>query len=553
MTPEPSSQTLEDSSSTAGATMRSGLLRVFLWVTIVAVLISLITAFEVGVRRGLRDSVGQETYGRVLFGAGAAITAMRHGGFGYSLSSVIETILTQGGLTADDTILARLGTKFPYNLRDTDLLNAALDKAVHFKWPFDPMHDLRGSGGDDIGLVDYARLGFMLFGYKIQSLYFIYFVILGLSVVIYIYTYRFRPSLLTLLAIACAAEAFVFSSSLFDPVHVASAMEPAAISVADPRFLSGLAIVPGLHLAALLLGNSHPSPSTILPAILQSIILIFAVWIRASAIWVILAIMALAIVLAISGTLHGRLKIFRMWPAAVLLIVWALHAFYVSIALHPVYREKGEISHHVFWHAVFYQLQFHPQWDKKYGQLFDNAHYDDLPLTAAKKYLSMHPPPHPEAIYLTEDRNYLKMSAAETYIRKAFVEFLRQDPKFVIESMFVYNPLGMYRVLRSYLSSLDGIPVFECIAFLIFVFLAGWLLSHDAIELQLLARITIFLTCAFIVSLLPILITVASVRAMGDQFTILLIGLASWAVLGLSTGIRASRKAANQRVSKASA
>ena len=92
---------------------------------------------------------------------------MRHGGFGYSLSSVIETILTHGGLTADDTILARLGTKFPYNLRDTDLLNAALDKAVHFKWPFDPMHDLRGSGGDDIGLVDYARLGFMLFGYKI--------------------------------------------------------------------------------------------------------------------------------------------------------------------------------------------------------------------------------------------------------------------------------------------------------------------------------------------------------------------------------------------------
>ena len=121
----------------------------------------------------------------------------------------------------------------------------------------------------------------------------------------------------------------------------------------------------------------------------------------------------------------------------------------------------------------------------------------------------------------------------------------------VLKSMFIYNPIGMCRVPTSYLWSLDRMPVIECIALLLFLSLAGGLLSVDVIELQLLARITIFLTCAFIVSLLPIIITVASVRAMADQLNVLLIALASSALLAFSTGIRVLRQATHQE-SKAS-
>src|SRR5712692_3774908 len=219
---------------------------------IVAVCLSFAAAFQIGVDRGFRDSLGKESYGRILFAVGAAITRA-HGGYGYSFSSVIETILSFGGLTGDATILKDLGMKFPDNLSNTTLVNAAIDKALTFKWPFDPDKDVRGSAGDDLGIVDYVRLGFLLFGYKVQSLYYVYFVILGAAVAAFLYAFRDRPSMLALLAIACAAQVFLFTSSLFDSINAISAAEPSSIAIADPRFLSSLAIIPGLHLGSLML------------------------------------------------------------------------------------------------------------------------------------------------------------------------------------------------------------------------------------------------------------------------------------------------------------
>src|SRR5262245_11026079 len=127
--------------------------RLLFLLTSVVVVISLFEAYQVGGSRGFRDWLGQESYGRVLFAVGAAITQMQHGGYGFSVSSVIETILTHGGITADNEILEKLGTKFTNNLQNTALINAAIDKAVQFSWPFNPDADVRGSGGDDIGFV----------------------------------------------------------------------------------------------------------------------------------------------------------------------------------------------------------------------------------------------------------------------------------------------------------------------------------------------------------------------------------------------------------------
>src|SRR5437016_5594692 len=121
-----------------GAWNRAKPARLFFWLAVLIVCVSLIAAFRLGVERGFCDTIGNESWGRILFGVGTAITQMDHGGYGYGLSTVIETILTAGGLTDDPKILAPLGVEFPGNLRDPALINAAIDKATRFEWPFNP-------------------------------------------------------------------------------------------------------------------------------------------------------------------------------------------------------------------------------------------------------------------------------------------------------------------------------------------------------------------------------------------------------------------------------
>src|SRR5262249_6674608 len=194
----------------------------------------LIAYFRVCLDRGLADTVGTGVWGRMLFAVGAAITEMEHGGYGYTISEVVETVLTRAGLTGDQQILDDLGVKFPDNLRDSKLIDAAIDKAVRFKWPFNPNEKIRGSGGDNIGLVDFAKLSFRLFGYKLFSFYLTYFAVWSISVAAFVYAFRWRPALLTVLVIACFAQALLFTSAVFDSDNLGS--------LADPRFLSVLAI-----------------------------------------------------------------------------------------------------------------------------------------------------------------------------------------------------------------------------------------------------------------------------------------------------------------------
>jgi hypothetical protein len=505
---------------------------IFLLLAVIVASGTLFAAFRIGVDRGFPGAIGTQTWGRVLFAVGAAVTQMDHGGYGYTLSTVIETILTYGGLTDDPKILADVASKYPDNLHDSALINAAIVKAARFKWPFNPDESIRGSGGDDIGLVDYARASFYLFGHRLQSLYFSYFLFFGISVAAFIVTFRDRPEVLALLVIACIAHLFFFASGIFDLEQTAS--------IADPRCLSVLATIPGLHIACLMLWRARLSAANLALAGIQSIILVFAFWIRASAIWVVVGLALVAFAIVLKWLFDRRLELARLWSFGVLLSVLAVHTLYVSIALHPIYRVKGEISHHVFWHGVFFQLQLHPQWKEKYGPQFDNATFDLLPDVAAKKYLEKYPSSDPD-IYLLEDRSYLTVAARETYARKAFFDFLSKDPKFVFEIVFLHKPKRIVTLLSQYLDSLfHGSSIGYAAAFLVLLVVAGILAAGGRAEYRRVAGGVLLLTCSFFVSLLPIVLTIPAM--MVEQYYILLIALGGWVVLVLSAGLRATMR-----------
>jgi hypothetical protein len=520
---------------------RTPRVHIVLYLTLVIVCLSLFSTIRIGIDRGLPDSIGEESWGRVLFAVGAAITQMEHGGYGYTIAGVIESVLTSAGLTGDPKLLADLGVKFPDNLHSPELINSAIDKAVHFKWLFNPNEAIRGSGGDDLGLVDYARLSFRLFGYRIQSLFVLYFLILGISVLAFLWAFRMQPGFMLLAATASTAQVLLFASILFDRSNLGT--------IADPRFLSVLAIIPGMHLACLIISKSRPTPINIGLAVLQSVILIFAFWIRSTAIWVLAALSLLAIAVALWKILQRRFNWRALWCWGILLGVWALQASLGSIALHPVYRHKGEISHHVVWRSLFYQLQFHPRWEAKYASQYDHAVYDELPEVAAKKYLLRHPPKDPQRVYLTEDHQYLQVAASETYSRKAFFEFFSNDPAFVLETYLIHSPAKIFELLAALTRSLPqgmenvwrldssiwmkAAPLLLCLALIV---LAA-LLALDDVDSQRAALGALLVTAGFFLSLLPIL-PAPNFHTVADQYYLLLIVLVIWTTVGLCFGIR---------------
>jgi hypothetical protein len=509
--------------------------RIVLYLALAIVCLSFFGAIRMSIDRGLPDSIGEESWGRVLFAVGAAITQMEHGGYGYTIASAMEAVLTSAGLTGDPKILADLGVKFPDNLHRPELINAAIDKAVRFKWSFNPNELIRGSGGDDLGFVDYTRLGFRLFGYRIQSLYVLYFVILTISALSFLWSFRAQPGFLLLAATACAAQVLLFASGLFDRSNLGT--------IADPRFLSVLAIIPGMHLACLIISKSRPTLINIGLAVLQSVILIFAFWIRSTAIWVLAALSLLAIAVALREILQRRFNWRALWCWGIFLGVWALQAFWGSIALHPVYRDKGDISHHVLWHSLFYQLQFHPRWEEQYASQYDHAVYDELPWVAAKKYLLRNPPPDPQRVYLTG------VAASETYTRKAFIEFFSKDPAFVLETYLIYSPAKIFRVLGALTRSLpQGVEnvrrldssvwvsadaLLLCLALIA----SAALLALDDVDSQRAALGALLVTAGFFLSLLPLL-PAPNFHSVADQYYLLLIVLVIWTTVGLCFGIR---------------
>jgi len=116
--------------------------------------------------------VADAAWGRAQFAIGAAITTLYHGGYGYTNAHDVRAALAKGGLTGAPIELRQARVKFPDNLRNPSLIDNAINKAVEIKWDFNPDENVTGSAGEDLGLVDYVRLSFILFGNKISSFFF---------------------------------------------------------------------------------------------------------------------------------------------------------------------------------------------------------------------------------------------------------------------------------------------------------------------------------------------------------------------------------------------
>lgn len=481
-------------------------------VLVVAVFVFLFDTFRVGIVRDVHDVLGLHGWGRANFAIGAAITELAHGVSGHAISNVVEATLIENGLTNHAPTLARLGVKFPDNLRNAQLIDNAIRKAVAAKGA---AGTLRGAGGDDLGFADFAKIGFFLFGYQLIALYLLFFLIQGVSVAVFAAVFRDRPLALCVLLVLVLAQWAVFRSVLLDERYMGA--------TSDPRFLSILAMIPGLHLAFVLTEGLRPTSWNIAAIALQACIVAFIVLIRASAVWVPFGLALLGIALLVSTGRRAPLlrRCGRLWSLGILLACLVLQQAWLLATLHPVYKEKKELTHHVVWHSFFFALALNPDWNTKYAAQFDHASFDEVPPTAAKKYLLRHPPADPDQVYLTPDRQYLKTQALETYTRKAFVEFLFADPTFVADTFLYYNPSRFLRSLAELARPTLATGAILAGMALAIAMIGATLAMHPALFRSFLAA-TALLVAALALSSAPIVLTAPSTHVMTDPFTLLI-------------------------------
>jgi hypothetical protein len=500
-------------------------LQAFRGLVLTAIVAALVGSFRLGLERGFDHTIGVEAYGRMLFAIGAAVSDEVHGKHGYVIDNVVDSALTNGGLTADPNILASLGTSFPENLQNPVLLDSTLHQAM--KSP-NTVSAVRSASADDPGMVDFVRLGFDLFGYRLLSLYLTYVLLFVIPFWAFWQAFRNEPSSIAILAIAAVAHLAILASDFFDLTGTTLG------SVTNPRFLSILGVIPALHIALAMLHRHPPSPQNVALVGVQACLLVFALWIRASAVWMPFGLILLGCGIALrSLRLRQPAELRFLWGFGILIGVWMVHSLYVAQALNPVYSDKGAPGYHTVWHSIYYSLQFHPDWGAKYGPTHDNVRGDELPWVAAKNYIARHPPADPASLY-QDTHGTLKFTAMETYVRKAFFELLANDPLFVLETFFIYKPRFLFSALTQHAGSLQRVPRS---AIWIMVGLAITLMVFFALhvpERRELMRTTMVLSAAFAVSLIPILLTVPYATVIGDQFFVLLISAGAWAVVLVS-------------------
>jgi hypothetical protein len=207
---------------------------------------------------------------------------------------------------------------------------------------------------NELGLADYMYFSFRLFGDKISSFYYFFFLLVGVTCLFYALQFRGSPFLLFLLVI--------FLGELYFLENYAHSYGVALNTVTNSRLFSGLSLVPALHILLLLWQRQPPRPFTVAAVIVQSLIFAFLLSCRTEVAWQVAMILAVACGIGLSLLLrrrdqkHGRLidQLVPLWPAAIFFVVVAVYSTVVSMSADQRYAMEPKA--HIIWHEFMIGL-----------------------------------------------------------------------------------------------------------------------------------------------------------------------------------------------------
>jgi hypothetical protein len=490
--------------------------------------------FRTGIHYGMDRKVSWEGHGRVLNAVGAIMTEQRYGEGGYAISDQVHWHLSQRGFTADPDIAKKLGVTVPENLQAT-----FLDDVLQRMWrdlptvPEIGRQSIRGLGADDVGYVDFAKLSFWTFGLHVRSFYYMFFVIMGTSLLLSLVE-RARDRVGQIIVLSTAA--IVYASCYYTDILLLA--EPSgSANMINPRFMPVIGLIPTVHILLMMADGVRPQWHKVAIVLVQAGIIFFAVHIRITALWLIASLSLAMIVLAVPLIREGwrRKETFRMlacrfaaaqWPALMSVLVVYGGLKIVSLLLHPIYHEGGWLQHHAFWHSIYYSLQYHPKFIEKYGAAHNDTTADEMPIAGALAYVKEHPEEDKPEIYLVGKT--LKYSEMERLIKLTLFQFLHRDPQFVLEAFCIKGASVVRIIGNETRQAWNSAPIWQRLALLCGLLIVGVLASRSSASFQRLWLLAIAFSLGAVASLAIPILTVVYTQVISEQIMAIQITLLMW-------------------------
>ena len=367
-------------------------------------------------QRGIHQTLPRPFYTHCFY-MGVAISELRYGETGYRCDKkIMETLLDKMALNDKWE-----GEVEDENLKDPDIINNAIKMAI--KVDSDGQYL---NFGNDKGFAVYCKLAFKIFGFKVESLFYFYYLLLGISVFVFLLTFYNRVDFLFIL--------LLFVCSHFVVVMAAPMVGIQLQTVHNMRFLPVLAILPSLYLMFLILGEKKYNLATLICAFIQASIIIFIIHTRFSAVY---QIMFLSTIFCLSilwywfqKPMIGRYVFNKINILPLVIIIVCFFFLKIHMLLYYHHSYDATDSNHVFWHTVYLGLGAHPESESKYGIDYYN---DTIGFEAALERAPL------DGIAKEDVIMYSKLY--EMLLKNAFKNILTQDPLFVFKTFFYYKPL----------------------------------------------------------------------------------------------------------------
>jgi len=314
---------------------------------------------------------------------------------------------------------------------------------------------------DDRGTADYVWGAFHLFGPRSSSLYRFYFVLLGLSSVLFVIQFRRHPAALALLPFALAA--LYASIAVLPLANLNAADRP---SLFEPRTIEMLAFVATLHLALAPWFDDALTPGRLAASLLQCVLFVECYHARSSIGWE--ALFVVLSYVTVFTRLGYRAIVRRVEARAALVRAAVLSAVFIgAFAGLNVYRHLVYARHYfegagtrVVWHNALMGFGINRNITLAYHVDVNDAHIVEAVATFLK---TTGDPRYSSEWNVTNVLNSFgghsdfNWEIYESAARDLYFKIWREHPRDALHTYLVDKPLGAPGIVREGIFD-DGRP-----------------------------------------------------------------------------------------------